>query len=195
MSFTPKSKLPRLPREFYQGRAAVLWTHTFEHRATGWLDDKFHAQFREVLLHAGARYHLACPVYVLMPDHWHLVWLGLAEESDQRNATRMLRKHLQSHLRSARLQDRAHDHVLRDDEMNRNALMAACHYVRENPARAKLVPEWQAWPFVGAMVPGYPDFDPRAEDFWADFWKIFLRLSDPNPGSPEPGYAVSPQIP
>lgn len=195
MPFVSKSTLPRLPREFYQGRAAVLWTHTFEQHATGWLDEEFHVCFREVLLHASARYRLACPIYVLMPDHWHLVWLGLAEGSDQHTATRMLRKHLQSHLEAARLQDRAHDHVLREDERERGAFMSACSYVLENPVRAKLVPEWKAWPFLGAMVPGYPDFDPRTDDFWEDFWKIFLRLSDPNPGSPEPGYTVSQPVP
>ncbi len=192
MPIAPKSKLPRLPREWYQGRAMVLWTHTFEHRSTGWLNEPFHARFREVLLHAGARYRLACPVYLLMPDHWHLIWLGLADDSDQHTATRMLRKHLQPLLGTAKLQDRAHDHVLRDDERKRGAFMAACRYVWENPARANLVPAWTAWPYVGAIVPGYPDFDPRADEFWEDFWKIYLRLSDP--GSPEPGYPASPPI-
>ena len=32
MAFEQKSKLPRLPREWYQGRAAVFWTHTIEDR-------------------------------------------------------------------------------------------------------------------------------------------------------------------
>lgn len=29
---------------------------------------------------------------------------------------------------------------------------------------------------LGAMMPGYPEFDPRTEDFWDDFWKIYNRL-------------------
>ena len=44
--------LPRLAPEFYRGFAAVFWTITLERRATGWLDAAFHAQFRELLLHA-----------------------------------------------------------------------------------------------------------------------------------------------
>ena len=91
MAFERKATLPRLPREWYQGRAAVFWTHTIEDRATGWLDERFHRRVREVLLHTCARYGLACPAYVLMPDHWHLVWLGLTETSDQHTATRFLR--------------------------------------------------------------------------------------------------------
>ena len=47
--------LPRLAPEFYRNFAAVLWTITREHRATGWLDDPFHLHFRELLLHAAAR--------------------------------------------------------------------------------------------------------------------------------------------
>jgi putative transposase len=78
VSFAAKSTLPRLGREYYQGHAMVLWTHTFEHRASGWLTDKFHTQFREILLHACGRYSLATPCYVLMPDHWHIVWTGLS---------------------------------------------------------------------------------------------------------------------
>lgn len=173
MTFTQKSKLPRLPREWYQGRAVVFWTHTFENRATGWLSESFHTRFREVLLHACARYELACPIYVLMPDHWHLVWMGLRDESDQHNATRLLRKHLQRHVGRAKLQDRAHDHVLREEERKRGAFMATCQYVCENPVRAHLVATWREWKYFGAMVPGYPDFDPRTDDFWDDFWKIY----------------------
>ena len=176
MAFVLKSNLPRLSRESYQGRSIVFWTHSFEGRATGWLHDRFHQCFREVLLHAGGRYALASPIYVLMPDHWHLVWMGWAESSDHWLANRFLRKHLATELRVGALQDRAYDHVLRNEECGRNAFMAACHYVRENPVRAGLVTSGQDWPYLGAMVPGYPGIDPRRSDFWDHYWKLFNRL-------------------
>jgi hypothetical protein len=47
--------LPRLDPECYRGFAVVQWTITLERRATGWLDDRFHLHFRELLLHAAAR--------------------------------------------------------------------------------------------------------------------------------------------
>jgi putative transposase len=178
VTFVPKSKLPRLPREFYQGRAIVLWTHTFEDRAQGWLNNTFHAQFREVLLHACHRYELASPCYVLMPDHWHLVWMGLCETSDQWLATAFLRKHLQPPLAKARLQDRAHDRVLRDEERTVENFQTTCTYVFLNPQRANLRGDWREWPYVGAIVPGYPDLDPGTTDFWGKYWKIFNRLVD-----------------
>jgi REP element-mobilizing transposase RayT len=67
-------------------------------RATGWLTEKFHARFRELMLHAAARERLFCPAYCLMPDHLHLVWMGLRLDSDQRNAMAFLRTYLEPAL-------------------------------------------------------------------------------------------------
>jgi putative transposase len=175
MPLTPKRKLPRLPREWYQGKSVVLWTHTFEDRATGWLDVRFHCEFRMLMLHACARYALACPTYVLMPDHWHVVWMGLNSTSDQWMGTSFLREFSMPHLGPAKLQDRAHDHVLREEERKRGAFESACHYVRENPVRAGLIQDWQDWPYLGGMVAGYPDLDINADDYWDRFWRIYNR--------------------
>ncbi len=180
MTFTPKSKLPRLGREFYQGRAFVMWSHTMAGRATGWLNEAFHLQFRELLVHTCHRHELATPVYVLMPDHVHLVWLGLRETSDQWLATAFLRQHLAPRFGSGRLQDRAHDHVLREDERERGIFEAACTYVCHNPERAALTAAWREWPYAGSVVPGYPDLDVRTAGFWPTFWKIYNRMVDPS---------------
>jgi hypothetical protein len=138
--------LPRLAPEFYRGFAVVLWTITLERRAKGWLDDRFHLHFRELLLHAAAREGLFCPVYVLMPDHLHLVWLGLRVDSDQRNAMKFIRKHLAAELarRSPagvefELQKQAHDSVLREKDRLRGAFEKSCFYVLDNPRRKNLV--------------------------------------------------------
>ncbi|HWL15384.1 MAG TPA: hypothetical protein VNR00_07250 [Opitutus sp.] len=181
MSFVAHSRLPRLAREFYQGRGIVLWTHTMEHRATGWLSPAFHHRFREILLHASHRYELAAPCYVLMPDHWHIMGMGLSDSADQWLATAFLRKHLRLALAPAHLQDRAHDHVLREHERARGAFAAACTYVLQNPERGGLCKDWREWSYLGGMVPGYPDLDPRSADFWDTFWKIRHRLADGPP--------------
>jgi hypothetical protein len=88
-------------------------------RSTGWLNPAFHAVFRETLLHASVREQLFCAVYTLMPDHLHLVWMGLAENSDQRLATRFLRERLAPLLKPAKWQHQPHDRVLRDRERMR----------------------------------------------------------------------------
>jgi putative transposase len=147
------------------------------------------------MLHVGARFELACPIYILIPDHWHLVWMGMQDRSDQHSATRFLRKNLARHMGCSRLQDRAHDHVLRPAQRKQSAFMAACSYVCANAVRARLVNEWHTWPYLGAMVPGYPDLDPRTADFWEDFWKIYNRCREGSanrPASPEAGYERQP---
>jgi hypothetical protein len=183
--------LPRLDPEYYRGFAAVLWTITLKRRATGWLDPLFHASFREWLLHAAAREQLFCPTYVLMPDHIHVFWLGLKLASDQRNAMRCLRKHLQAELtrRSAHsvqfeLQKQSHDRVLRQKDRTRGALSGACFYVLDNPRRKGLVSHPRDWPYLGAIVPGYPFMHPLAEDFWPLFWEFYTAQRDPVPVSP-----------
>lgn len=178
MSFAPKSKLPRLERQWYRGRTAVLWTHTLHDRATGWLTPDFHHRFREILLHSCARHDLTCPAYVLMPDHWHLLWLGQSETSDQLQATKFLREHLTPVLSPHRLQPQAHDHVLREEERARDAIRSAGHYIFENPVRAELTEDWKTWSYIGAIVAGYPRLDPREEDHWERFWKIHARTTE-----------------
>ncbi len=180
--------LPRLAPEFYRGFAAVFWTLTLEHRAVGWLDDPFHQHFRELLLHAAARESLVCPTYVLMPDHLHLVWLGLRVSTDQLRAMRFLRRYVQREFthRSPQgvefeLQKQAHDAVLKEEDRTQGALAKACFYVLDNPRRKGLVEHPRDWPHLGAVVPGFPFLHPLAEDFWPMFWKLYQEHREPTP--------------
>ncbi|MEY4938937.1 MAG: hypothetical protein RIQ93_672 [Verrucomicrobiota bacterium] len=171
-----KGHLPRLTPEHYRGRAFVHWTLTTEDRATGWLTPEFHDHWRYILLHACARYDLICPAYVLMPDHIHLLWLGLNKNgSDQRIAVEFLRKHLRAHLAPAEWQHQAHDHVLRDEERAHGAFAAVAQYLFENPLRAGLVSRWETYPYCGQTAPGYPDLDPKDQDYWPLFWRIYNK--------------------
>ena len=179
--------LPRLSRHLYQGHAAIHWQSTLQDRAAGWLTDLFHARFREILLHTAHRESLICPAYCLMPDHIHLVWIGLRLESDQRNAMKFLREHINRELEHAsanrqphppgddtgwRLQKQAYDHILRHEERQRAALQAHCDYIRMNPVRASLVRHDLDWPFTGCIAPGYPALHPGKADSWEIFWRV-----------------------
>lgn len=180
--------LPRLAPEFYRGFAVVQWTIPLEHRATGWLDETFHLHFRELLLHAAAREGLFCPVYVLMPDHLHLLWMGLRGDSDQRNAMIVLRKHLAAELarRSPtgvefELQKQSHDSVLREKDRLRGAFEKTCFYLLDNPCRKKLVSHPREWPYLGSVVPAYLFLHPLGEDFWEQFSKIYQEQREAMP--------------
>ncbi len=167
--------LPRLDRTAYQGHAVIHWTLTLERPATNRLVPEFHSAFRELLLHAAAREGLMCPAYCLMPDHIHLIWMGLHPTTDQRNAMAFLRTHMKKNIAPARFQRQAHDHVLREDERKQDSSANACLYVLQNPARAGLVVDVNAWGFLGAVVPGYPILHPIDKKFWPVFWKLYWK--------------------
>ena len=172
----------------------VHWTLTVEDRRTGWLDACAHACWREVLLHTLARYSLAAPVYCLMPDHAHLLLVGLTERSDQQRALSFLRRYTAqmfipdgSESASATgqhlgWQKQAYDHVLREEERRGDAFQSVAHYIAENPVRAGLVETAGAWRFSGALVAGWPALDWRQSDFWDRWWSIFAGGEDENAG-------------
>lgn len=175
--------LPRLTREHYQGDAVVFWTLTTFDRAKGWLTPPFHQRFRELMLHAAAREGLICPIYCLMPDRLHLLWMGLRKDSDQMNGMAFLRTYLEPELAPARFQPQPQDEVLREEERKRNAFAKVCFYIAANPVRAKLIGETKIWPFTGSVIPGYPNFNPHADDFWPKFWRVYGKLRQPDAGN------------
>ncbi len=172
--------LPRLKRAFYQADAVVFWTMPTHLRRVGWLDERFHSVFREMMLHTAAREGLLCPAYCLMPEHIHFVWMGLRPDTDQRNAMKFLRAQLGPFLKPAKFQHQPHDHVLKPAERQRRAFSLACtDYVLLNPFRGKLVKKPSDWPYLGTVVPGYPRLHPCEADYWAWFWRHYYAVRTP----------------
>ena len=164
--------LPRLTAEAYQRFAMVHWSMTLHDRSTGWLDKLLHARFREILLHTLVRYEMFCPAYCLMPDHLHLLWMGVSVSSDQRNAARFFRSQLDRLLAPRKLQREGYDHVLREQDRRRGAFEKIVFYILENPVRASLTQASSAYPFSGVLIPGYPDLDVTSEGYWDLFWQL-----------------------
>jgi putative transposase len=175
--------LPRLARGHYQADAVVFWTLTVFDKAKGWLIPAFHQRFQDLMLHAAAREDLVYPVYCLMPDHLHLVWMGLRLDSDQTNGMVFLRTYLEPELSPAKFQPQPQDEVLRAERRKRNAFAKVCFYIAANPVRAKLIGEREIWPFTGCIIPGYPKLNPLDEDYWSKFWRIFAKLRQPDAGN------------
>lgn len=115
-----------------------------------------------------------CPTYCLMPDHLHLLWMGLRRASDQLNAMKFLHARLtMGHQREWRHQ--AHDHVLREEERKRNVFAQTCFYILANPVRAKLSEEHERWPFSGSWCRAIPRLHPEAGEFWPLFWELYAK--------------------
>jgi hypothetical protein len=109
--------------------------------------------------------------------------MGLRLDSDQLNGMAFLRMHLEPKLAPQRFQHQAHDHVLKQEERRRNAFAGVCNYILENPLRAALVKALSEWPFIGAVVPGYPELHPLQSDFWRLFWKLYGQARRPDAGN------------
>ncbi|MCU0708962.1 MAG: hypothetical protein MUF23_11775 [Pirellula sp.] len=181
MNQAPKrDHLRRLPEAAYCGHAVVHWTLTIRDRGTGWLDAAFYYHFRELLTHSQSRFAIACPIFCLMPDHMHLMWMGILECSNQKLAMRHLRTRCNETLKQIGFewQDQPYDHVLREDERQQLAFAEACEYIARNPERAGLVgiDEYAKYPFTGCLVPGYPELKPFAPDYWTRFNRTFAWL-------------------
>ena len=179
MPLAPRRNLPRLAAAHCQGLAAVHWTFSLQDRAIGWLSDTFHAAWRELLLHATVRHGVICPGYCLMPDHQHLLLLGVSPSADQRSAVRFIRRHAARALpNGTAYQKQAHDHVLREAEREQGAFAALAYYITENPVRAGLCAQAGDWPWSGCIVPGYPDLTLHDEEYWPRFWRIHASLAE-----------------
>ena len=126
------------------------------------------------------RYGIACPIFCLMPDHFHMIWMGLFKESDQLLTMKHFRKSMNESLRCIRfeLQDQAYDHVLRDEEKNDLAFREECEYVARNPERDGLVKPngYQSSKFTGCVVPGYPQLRPFDDGCWDEFERVICYL-------------------
>ena len=168
-------RMRRLPPEWYRGHAFVHWSMTIDGRKTGWLDRDFYHRFREIQLHTLSRYHLVCLAHCLMPDHLHGLWAGLASDSDQSKAATFFRKFMTIALKThgLALQKQPWDEVLREKDLERDAVVRAAFYIAQNPVRAGLVQKAEDWPYSGSQAAGYPDLDWRYQDFEQRIWTIY----------------------
>ncbi len=173
--------LKRLPPEYYCGHAHVHWSLTMEDRKTGWLIPVFYYKYREILTHTTFRFGLCSPIYCCMPDHIHMLWVGILDDCDQRKAIRYFRAQLNPVLEKleARLQLQPYDHVLREEERERSAFEEVAEYIVRNPERRGLVPPdgYAEYAYTGCLVPGYPELRPFEDGYWDRFWRIYSHLT------------------
>ena len=93
---------------------------------------------------------------------------------------KFLRAQLGPFLQPAKFQHQPYDHVLTTRERQRQAFSVACaDYVLLNPLRAGLVQKPETWPYLGAVVPGYPRLAPFDVDYWPWFWRHYSAVREP----------------
>ena len=173
-----KGRLKRLNPLFYQNKCYGHWTFTIQNRKTGWLTEQHHQAVRNGLLHWLVRYHQCCPVYCLMPDHAHFVFIGLNQHADQRPLIREFSREWNQLLQPVQLAKQAYDHVIREQDRAKDGFPDLIHYVLHNPVHKNLVTDWKKWPYSGTLLPGYPRLHLTDEYFWENFWKGYNQQAD-----------------
>ena len=155
---------------------------SIEDRKTGWRMPIFNYKFREILTHTMFRYQLCCPIYCCMPDHIHLLWIGIGNGADQRKAAKYLRKQLGPILKKlgAQFQKQPYDHVLSKQDRDRHAFENVADYIARNPERGGLVKVncGREYGYSGCLLPGYPELTFWQTDFWPPFWRIYHYLTE-----------------
>ncbi|MEY2497074.1 MAG: REP-associated tyrosine transposase [Verrucomicrobiota bacterium] len=97
-------------------------------------------------------HNIAVGRYVIMPDHLHLFvcgpdhfalgrWVGMLKQCLEKQIVR-------GEIAGSVWQRRFFDHVLRSDE----SYAQKWNYVRDNPVRAGLVTNADAWPYAGEII-------------------------------------------
>jgi len=71
--------------------------------------------------------------------------------------------------------------VLTESERERGCFEGVAGYILENPCRKALVESYRDWPYLGTMAAGYPTLDPRDDEFYPLFWRIYDRLLNSEP--------------
>ncbi len=126
------------------------------------------------------RYQLACPIYCLMSDHMHLLLAGVAESSNQLVAMKSLRKDVNHSLERIdyRLQLQAYDHVLKDEELEKEAIESTAEYIARNPERKRLieVDAFAKYPFSGCLLPGAARLTLFTVKGWDEVWTTLAFL-------------------
>ena len=140
----------RLPRDRYIGERTACFDMCLKDRARLFTSHEVVTSMVERLEKATTEQGCVIPVYVFMPDHCHMMVMGLDEQSDSVAAMYRFRLLTGKWLQSRGLpgwQQSFWDHVMRVGDDWRNHAT----YLAMNPVRAGLVENYFGYPYLGAI--------------------------------------------
>ncbi len=143
-------KLNRLPPEMYQGRNAYYVTICTFAKQKYFQDKNIVEYLLNILKDLSLQEDFSVLAYVFMPDHCHLL-LNFGGKGNLINAVKKFKQFTGYYFKRKTekpLWERSfYDHVVREED-DLNKIM---QYILDNPVRAKLVREWDAYPFSGSF--------------------------------------------
>jgi putative transposase len=136
----------------YRGRYSYLLTFVTSERRRRFSDADEVEMVRAQFVRASREKAFEIVAYCFMPDHVHLIVLGLAEDSDLKAFAKLAKqysgyRYAQSHDGQRLWQHGSNDHIIRDAV----DLLDRLRYVVDNPVAAKLVEKPEDYPFLGSQ--------------------------------------------
>ncbi|MEZ0327499.1 MAG: transposase [Fimbriimonas sp.] len=146
-----REKKHRLPAEDYMGQVCVAITACEKFRRPNLANPAMFEIVTSALEEAAERGRCSVPIYTLMPDHAHLLVLGIDEESRALETINFFKWKSGVQIYSRKLpvkwEKDFYDRIVREAEGWRNQ----GRYIALNPVRAGLVENPEEWPFTGSI--------------------------------------------
>ncbi len=142
----------RLPKKHYHGPCIVAFTAVVGNRIKAFRDRSVATAMEHILREAVAHYECELEIYVLMPDHLHVIVSTPRLTGDPLSAMKRFKQRsnywLARHCPGIRWQKDFYDRIVRTS----SELMNHMRYVINNPVRAGLVDTWRAYRYLGSTV-------------------------------------------
>jgi REP element-mobilizing transposase RayT len=142
----------RIPGYPYTGVQRYFLTFCTKDRATHFTTHAIVDPIVDRILQAAADEEIAVIVYLMMPDHVHMLVDGESDESDLESFMKLAKQKTGYWFKQGRgrrlWQEGYYEHVLRDDERTEDVI----GYILENPLRKNLVVDVMHYPFWGSSL-------------------------------------------
>ena len=142
----------RLPHYDYTGVQRYFLTICTLDRIPRFVDASPVKLVLDQFLRIAAQEAIAIPVYVLMPDHVHLLVDGENDAASLTTFVKLAKQHsgyeFRKHYRERLWEPGYYEHVLRDAEKPEEVI----EYIVSNPVRCKLVENPADYPYWGSTV-------------------------------------------
>jgi len=147
----PREKPHRLPPSSYVGQIPISFTACVGHRRHAFLTAANVGPHVEIMREQFAKFDCLIPIYCFMPDHLHVISMGMTHHSDGKRAMDAFEQKSADLLYSSgdhfRWQKDYHDRIIRRSEEWRKQVF----YVFLNPVRSKIVSDPRGYPFTGSI--------------------------------------------
>jgi len=143
------TKHHRLPRECYRGRVSASFTLCIEPRELFFTTSPIVRVFVGFLGKVAEKYNFQA-LYCFMPDHVHLILLGVSSDADLLRGVGQFKQatgyYLTRDYPGIRWQRSFYDRIIRLQELPTHVV-----YILDNPVRWGLAADWRKYPFTGAI--------------------------------------------